>query len=80
LKKENDEIPSSKPAVFLILIVRVIGSGFSSGTVDPVTSTFSHLAAGESVVECPPPLNVLKDTSRCTVTAVFAHVQMTIRP
>jgi hypothetical protein len=50
LEKETDKISSSKLAVFLILIVRVIGSGFSSGTVDPVTSTFSHLAAHESVV------------------------------
>jgi hypothetical protein len=41
------DIFSAPVAIFLILIVLVIGSGFSSGTLDPITSTFSHLAVGD---------------------------------
>jgi hypothetical protein len=36
------------------------------------------LATGESVIKCPSPLNVLKDTYDVTIIAFIEHVQMNI--
>ena len=47
------EIFSAPLFVFLIWIARVIGSGLSSGTVEPVTSSFSHQLASLGLSQVP---------------------------